>query len=277
MVFNPERPFHIDSVQVTTVSAGGPRNIGRATVTVLDDLNAPLQGVAVTGDFSGDWSGSRSGTTEANGQVEFETPAVKRGADWSFCVTAASKTGWTYDQASSTICSGGGGGGGAGTVRGVITDSASTQAIAGANVSADTGQNDTTDAGGNYTLNAVPAGSRSVSVTAAGYDPQNKPANVQDAQETFVDFTLVAQSSGGYGTIKGTVNDANGAKLSDVSVTTDSGPSAITNNGGKFTIQNVPAGDRTITASKSGYVTQQQVVALTAGDSQTVNFALALE
>lgn len=84
-----------------------------------------------------------------------------------------------------------------------------------------------------------------------------------------------ATPGGGTGTIKGTVTAANtGAKLGGVLVTTDTGQSATTNNGGKYTINNVPAGSRTVTASKTGYVTQQQPATVTAGQTTTVNFAL---
>ena len=276
-VFNTLPAFHIDSVQVVSVPVKGPRNRGVATVTVLSQGGAAVDGVSVTGNFSGDWSGSRSGTTDAGGQMQAETPPVKNGANWTFCVDSAVKTGWTYDETSSTVCGSTGGAGGSGTISGLVTDSANSQPVSGANVSVDTGQNDTTDGSGNYSLSPVPAGTRTVSVTASGYEPQNQQTIVTDGQDTPVNFALVAETSGGSGTIKGTVRDTSGTKLGDVVVSTDTGPSAITNKGGKYTIQDVPAGSRIVTASRIGYVTQQKAATVTAGSTETVDFALAPE
>ena len=175
------------------------------------------------------------------------------------------------------MCGSTGGAGGSGTISGLVTDSANSQPVSGANVSVDTGQNDTTDGSGNYSLSPVPAGTRTVSVTASGYEPQNQQTIVTDGQDTPVNFALVAETSGGSGTIKGTVRDTSGTKLGDVVVSTDTGPSAITNKGGKYTIQDVPAGSRIVTASRIGYVTQQKAATVTAGSIETVDFALAPE
>jgi len=50
--------------------------------------------------------------------------------------------------------------------------------------------------------------------------------------------------------------------------------SSVTNNGGKYTVQNVPEGTQSVTASKDGYVSQQQFVNVNAGSSVTLNFTL---
>jgi hypothetical protein len=86
----------------------------------------------------------------------------------------------------------------------------------------------------------------------------------------------VLDPSSGFGTIKGTVRDAStGARLGGVSVTTDTGESATTNRGGKYTISNVPDGDRNVTASLAGYLTQEeQPVTVVAGQTTTVDLRL---
>ncbi len=161
-----------------------------------------------------------------------------------------------------------------GTVTGTVTDSSTGNPIQGASVSADTGQNDTTDQNGDYTLSNVPTGNRTITASASGYVMQQKPATVNDGQTTIVDFALDPEPAGN-GTIKGTVRDAStGSKLGGVLVTTDTGESATTNNGGKYTIRNVPAGNRTVTASLSFYVTQQQPATVVAGQTTTVDFDL---
>ena len=66
-----------------------------------------------------------------------------------------------------------------------------------------------------------------------------------DGGTNTVDFALDQEPvGGGTGTIKGTVTDFNtGAKIRGVLVTADTGESATTNRGGKYTIRNVPEGE----------------------------------
>ena len=56
--------FHIASVNVAVEKVKGPRNKGVATITVEDADFLPVSGVDISGTFSGDWNGTRSGTTE---------------------------------------------------------------------------------------------------------------------------------------------------------------------------------------------------------------------
>ena len=51
----------------------------------------------------------------------------------------------------------------------------------------------------------------------------------------------------------------------------------MTNKGGKYTIQNVPATTQTVVASKAGYLSQQKDVLVVAGSTVTLNFTLAPE
>ena len=165
-----------------------------------------------------------------------------------------------------------------GTVEGTVTDSSTGLPIQGASVSADTGQSDTTDVNGDYTLSNVPTGTRTITASATGYVTQQDTANVTNGGTSIVNFSLDPEPTGGTGTIKGTVTDASsGAKLGGVFVVTDTSESDTTNNGGKYTINNVPEGSRTVTASLTGYVTQQQPATVTAGQTTTVNFALVPE
>jgi hypothetical protein len=163
-----------------------------------------------------------------------------------------------------------------GNITGTVTDSSTGNPIQGATVTADTGESDTTDASGNYTLSSVSAGDHTVTASASGYVTQQQQTTVPSGGTTTLNFALDPEpTGGGTGTIKGTVTDLNtGAKLGGVLVETDTGQSATTNRGGKYTIQDVPEGNRTVTASRSGYVTQQQPATVTAGQTTTVNVAL---
>lgn len=186
----PEPPeFHLAVIDVVSVPAKGNRNRGQATVTVTDENDNPVSGVALSGTFGGDWSGTRGDTTDANGQVVVQTPPVRNGSNWTFCVDTASKSGWVADQSinsflwcNAPVTTG--------AIAGVVTDSSTSNPIAGASVSADTGQSDTTDGFGNYSLNNVPTGSRSVTASANGYVGNSASTFVTDGATSTVVFDL---------------------------------------------------------------------------------------
>ena len=165
-----------------------------------------------------------------------------------------------------------------GTVTGTVTDNSITlSSIQGASVSTDTGQSATTDAAGFYTLINVPtAGTSTVTASATGYVTQvNTGVSVTDGGTTSgVDFALDAESTGGgTGTIKGSVKDQNGAKLSGALVETDTDQSNTTNNGGKYKVSEVPAGFIGVTASFGDCVSPlPQFVDLAAEQTVTVDF-----
>ena len=120
-----------------------------------------------------------------------------------------------------------------GMVSGTVTDSSTGNPIQGASVLADTSQNDTTDSNGLYQLTGVPTGSRTITASASGYVTEQQQTNVIDGGTSVVNFALDPQPTGGTGTVKGTVRDANtGAKLRGVLVVSDTGESATTNRGG---------------------------------------------
>jgi len=265
--------FHIASVSVADVLDKGPRRHGMATVTVYDAGASPISGVAVSGTFSGDWNGTGSDITDVNGQIVVETPPVKNGSSWQFCVDTANMAGWDFNQTINPglLCNAPAT---AGSIVGSVTDSGGVP-IQGASASADTGQSGSTDAAGNYTLSDVPTGTRTVMVSASTYDPASKQAPVSNGAASTLDFSLTATpTGGGTGTIKGTVTDSSGTKLRGVEVQVLGGPSATTNKRGKYTIRNVAAGLRSVTASMTGFVGSPEFVTITAGSTATLDFSL---
>ena len=205
----------------------------------------------------------------------FETPPVKHGANWTFCVDSAALTGWNFDAAGGPTCGDTSGSATFGTISGRVIDSGNSSAISGASVSADTGESTSTDSFGDYTLATVPTGTRTVTVTASGYASKQDSTSVADGATATLDFALDPAASGGTGTVKGTVTDSNGARLSGVFVSADTGQSALTNGGGKYNLQNVPAGERTVIASKSGFTPEVAVTTVSAGLTTTLNFSFA--
>jgi choice-of-anchor B domain-containing protein len=274
IVENGSPEFTVDAVNVSIASGNGNRNTGEAVITVTDGDGDPLDGVAISGTFSGGYDGSRGGTTDGDGLLLLKTPKVKNLGFVQFCVDSATKSGWGWDIDDSVICGDSDGGGSAfGTVAGRVTDVA-TDGISNAAVSTDSGQSTNTDAFGDYSMANVPVGSRTVSATASGYESQNAPASVTEGITTPVDFTLSETPTGGSGTIRGKVKSSAGGNLSGVTLQVLGGSSSLSNGGGKYTIQNVSAGLQTVTASKDGYDDLEQDVNVVAGGSVTLNFTL---
>ena len=85
-----------------------------------------------------------------------------------------------------------------GTIAGTVTDTGGT-AIWEATVSLDTGQSATTDFNGAYKITGVPAGDWSVTASATGFEPQTRPATVNQDPTPPVDFSLTASDGGGGG------------------------------------------------------------------------------
>ena len=90
--------MHVDDIAMSYQKTG--RNyFAKATVTVVDPYGAPVEGATVYGTFSGATNDSRSGVTDANGQVMLQSAFKKDGGTWTFCVDDVVKDGWTYDAA----------------------------------------------------------------------------------------------------------------------------------------------------------------------------------
>jgi hypothetical protein len=191
----PLTPFSIQSIGIEVVNVKGPRNSGIATITVVDEFGAALSGVEISGTFSGDWGGTRSGTTDGGGQLIVETPPVKNGATFDFCVDTASKTGYELDAGASgdRLCNPAPAD--TGSIAGVVT-AAGGPAIDGATVSAG-GQNTTTAADGSYSLNGLAVGPQTVTVSASGYQGANQDTTVVKDSTATVNFSLTAVTGGG--------------------------------------------------------------------------------
>lgn len=278
-VNNATPAFTVAVSDVAVIAGKGNRNTGQALIEAMDEGGNPLDGVNVSGEFSGDWSGSRGGVTGADGagQLRVETPKVKNLAFVAYCVTGASLGGWAFDSAGSSLCADSNGSGGAfGEINGTVTDSGTGAPIENAGVSTDTGENASTNASGQYTMGSVPVGNRTVSVNANGYQPDSSPASVVEGAPAVVDFQLIPEpAGGGTGSVKGTVYSSSGAKLADATVAVLGGNSALSNKGGKYHIQGVQEGAQQVTASLPGYLSQTQVVEVAAGTTLTVDFTLA--
>jgi subtilisin family serine protease len=76
----------------------GPNRSAIATVTIKDTDGNPVEGATVYGTWSGDYSGSTSGTTGTDGTVSIESRKVRQAsATFTFTVDDVVKSGYTYD------------------------------------------------------------------------------------------------------------------------------------------------------------------------------------
>ena len=160
----------------------------------------------------------------------------------------------------------------AGAITGTVTDSNTLLPIPGANVSSDTGQSAIAAADGSYALNDVPAGNRTITASAPDYFTQQKQTTLADGGTSVVDFLLDPEPMGA---ITGTVTDSQtGFAIQGANVSADTGQSAITAANGSYTLNDVPTGNRTVTASAIDYLTQQKSTSVTDGGTSLVDFAL---
>ena len=98
---------HVSAVTTGTAAAGGGKKVATATVTVLDNNNAPVAGATVTGNFSGTLAQTNvSGLTDATGKATLKTTSSASGTlTVNFCVSGVSAGTLVFDKAGSTgVC-----------------------------------------------------------------------------------------------------------------------------------------------------------------------------
>jgi len=207
----PVQAFHVKSIVVDSEFQNGQRYRGVATILVHDEGGGPVPGVEISGTFSGDWAGIRGGTTDSSGLLIVETPPVKNGSSWDYCVNTASKAGWNHDAGTSApwLC---GAPQPSGSIAGFVKDAVTTLAISGASVSADSGEITSTAADGSYTLSNVPTGSHTVTISASGYVTAVDSTTVTDGGTSTLDFALTPSSGGSIAVRSITVSTVNQGK-----------------------------------------------------------------
>jgi lysophospholipase L1-like esterase len=79
--------LHVRDIQPGTVSASKGRKFGRASVTIWDNCDNPVQGAQVSGQFSGDYNESADKVTGQDGNAVLVTSGQQRKPSFTFCVT----------------------------------------------------------------------------------------------------------------------------------------------------------------------------------------------
>ena len=90
--------MHVSVLNTTTVSVASKRKAGRVEIVVVDNLGAPVQGATVTGTYSGSFTGTQAGVTDAAGRVILQTTTTApNNAKFTFCVNNVTHASLTYN------------------------------------------------------------------------------------------------------------------------------------------------------------------------------------
>jgi hypothetical protein len=90
--------MHVSVLNSTTVTVSKGSKRGRVEVVIVNNLGTPVQGATVTGTFSGAFTGTRSGVTDASGRTIIETTTTAPNpAKFTFCVNNVTHATLTYD------------------------------------------------------------------------------------------------------------------------------------------------------------------------------------
>lgn len=153
-----------------------------------------------------------------------------------------------------------------GTIKGVITDAATTQPLAGVTISATGAASVVTDVAGAYQLSNVAPGFVTVTANLSGYATAAGSANLV-AGGIVIFSPVLSPGAALDATLSGTVTDgATGAALPGVAISVSGAAtaSAITDATGAYQITNLAAGEIALTAKLAGYdtVTAGAVISL---------------
>lgn len=237
---------------------------GTLTGTVTNSSGVPLANVQVT-------TGSASANTSPDGTYTLASVNVGsatvtaslagyQSASQSVTVTAGSNT--TVPAIQLVPLNPGG-------ITGSITDNQGNP-INGASVTG-AGLTSTTNSSGVYTMSNVPAGSVTLTASAAGFQPATETVTVTTGNTmTAPAMSLVSN----VGNVTGKVTDPSNNPISGASVSFGGGTATIDATG-TYNFTNIPAGTIQLVASAAGFQSVTQGVTVTGGNTTTANFTLA--
>jgi hypothetical protein len=164
-----------------------------------------------------------------------------------------------------------------GSISGVVTDSATGTAIAGAVVKYGT-KNDTTKTDGKFTLDSVKTATGTISVSAHGYTSKSSSVTIVADSVRTVDFKLIP---GKYFSVAGTITDsASGTAIAGAVITFQSKKTAsstmndTTGADGAFLFTDAELGSYTITVAAVKYASKTDSIAASDTARKTVTYKL---
>ena len=105
--------MHVENISSATIVRGAGSGTAEVTVTIHDTDGNPVADATVSGEFSGDVSGTPSGVTDANGEVVLASDSfTARPNNVELCVSGVTNATLTYDPNDNSdpsyACEGGG-------------------------------------------------------------------------------------------------------------------------------------------------------------------------
>lgn len=155
-------------------------------------------------------------------------------------------------------------GGSTGTLTGTVTNTTGIPLL-GASVSAGNA-NATTAADGTYTIDNLPAGTVTVTASLSGYQNGSTTATISAGSTTTA--ATIALTPINLGNVTGSVVSSAGGAIAGATVRAQ-GVSTVTNSGGNYTLNNLPAGAATVTATATGFQAGSVNVTVVTGTTVT--------
>lgn len=253
----------VPSVAKIVQISGSGATTGALTGRVTNSSGSPLLGASVT-------VGGNGAVTASDGSWSLQNLTAG-----TVTITAA-LSGYNSASESATVTAGNTTTAGTlalapinlGNVTGQVINS-SGAGVSGATVTGD-GVSTSTNAGGNYTLANLPAGSATITASATGFT--NASTNVTVSAGSTVTAPPITLGSNS-GSVSGTVKSSTGAAIAGASVGYGGG-STTTSSTGTYSLTGVPAGTIQLVASASGFQSVTQNVTITGGANSTANFTL---
>ncbi|MCI5159475.1 MAG: PKD domain-containing protein [Candidatus Electrothrix sp. AUS1_2] len=102
---DPSNVIFVQDVNISVLAVTSKKNAAQVEVLVLNSFGDPIEGVIVSGMWSGIVSGSISGITDSNGLAAFTSNTTHKSGMITFTVDNLSITDYQYDDSSNLMTS----------------------------------------------------------------------------------------------------------------------------------------------------------------------------
>ncbi|MDH3440565.1 MAG: carboxypeptidase regulatory-like domain-containing protein, partial [Gammaproteobacteria bacterium] len=242
-----------------------PITYGTITGTVVDSVSgAPLAnadirfaGLALRSDAQGTFRAERVPAGEVSVSADLfryrgdqETVALERGTEQAVNLALEPIT--------------------TGTVRGIVRNAADGRPVNGATITIGN-LSARSNVEGRFEIENVPAGDLSVRANLTLFEPGESPVSLEAAASIDTEIQLTPIT---YGTVSGTVVNADTGEPLENAAVSAGRQSTRTNAAGEFELQRVSAGDVSVLASRAVHIDDSTRITLAAGASESVTLRL---